>query len=55
MKVHQIKVAESNGDVYFTLRTIKCPKKVGRTPARVPRVPYEGHFAKNGSIYKHEV
>ena len=22
-------------------------KKVGRTPARVPRVPYEGHFAQN--------
>ena len=34
MKVHYIKVAESNGDVYFTLRTRQSLKKVGRTPAR---------------------
>ena len=32
-------MAESNCDVYFTLRTGQCPKTVGRTPVRVVGLP----------------
>ena len=37
-------VAESNEDVPFTLRTRRSLKREAGTLARVPRVPYEGHF-----------